>query len=87
MMHEQAIVEALLALAIEHAEKVKASKILRIYLVVGELSEVVEEYANFYFNFLSRDTFAAEASLFSCVFRANYAAATVTQFFAGAYPG
>lgn len=63
-MHEQSIVESLLALAIENAEKAKASKILRIYLVVGELSGVVEEAVDFYFSILSRDTIAAQASLF-----------------------
>lgn len=63
-MHEQSIVESLLAIVIESAEKAKANKILRIYLVVGELSGVVEESVNFYFNFLTRDTIAAEASIF-----------------------
>jgi len=63
-MHEQSIVESLLALALEHAEKAKANKILRIYLVVGELSGVLAEAVEFYFSFLSRDTIAAQASLF-----------------------
>ena len=63
-MHEQSIVESLLALAIENAEKAKASQIRRIYLVVGDLSGVVEESVNFYFSFLSKDTIAAGASLF-----------------------
>jgi hydrogenase nickel incorporation protein HypA/HybF len=63
-MHEQSIVEALLALAIGKAEEARASRILRIYLVVGELSGVVEESVNFYFSFLSKDTIAAQASLF-----------------------
>ncbi len=63
-MHEQSIVESLLALAIENAEQAKASKIRRIYLVVGELSGVVEESVIFYFNLLSRNTVAAGASLF-----------------------
>ena len=63
-MHEQSIVESLLALALENAEKAKASKILRIYLVVGELSGVVDTAVEFYFSFLSRDTIAAQASLF-----------------------
>jgi Zn finger protein HypA/HybF involved in hydrogenase expression len=31
-MHEQSIVESLLALAIENAEKAKASRILRIFV-------------------------------------------------------
>jgi hydrogenase nickel incorporation protein HypA/HybF len=63
-VHEQSIVESLLALAIASAEKAKASKILRVYVVVGELSGVVEESVNFYFNILSKDTIAAQASLF-----------------------
>ncbi len=63
-MHEQSIVESLLALALEKAEKAKASRILRIYLVVGEFSGVLEEAVDFYFSFLSRDTIAAGASLF-----------------------
>jgi hydrogenase nickel incorporation protein HypA/HybF len=63
-MHEQSIVESILALALENAEKEKASKILRIYLVVGELSGVVEDSVEFYFSFLSKGTIAAEASLF-----------------------
>ena len=63
-MHEQSIVESLLALALENAEKAKASKILRIYLVVGEFSGVLEEAVDFYFGLLSRDTIAVGASLF-----------------------
>ena len=62
-MHEQSIVESLLALALDSAEKAEAKRILRIHLVVGELSGVVEDAANFYFSFLSKDTIAAQASL------------------------
>ena len=63
-MHEQSIVESLLALAIKNAEKEKARKILRIYLVVGELSGVVDESVDFYFSLLSKGTIAAQANLF-----------------------
>ena len=63
-MHEESIVESLLALALEEAEKAKASKILGIYLVVGELSGVLEEAVELYFSFLSRNTIASEAKLF-----------------------
>ena len=62
-MHEQSIVESLLTLALENAEKAKASRILRIYLVVGELSGVLEEAVDFYFGFLSRDTIAENAGI------------------------
>ena len=63
-MHEQSIVEALLALALENAEKAEANRIVRIYLVVGELSGVLQEAVEFYFSFLSKGTIAEEASLF-----------------------
>jgi hydrogenase nickel incorporation protein HypA/HybF len=63
-MHEQSIVESILAVALENAEKAKANKILRIYIVVGDLTGVVDESVNFYFSFLSRNTIAAQASLF-----------------------
>jgi hydrogenase nickel incorporation protein HypA/HybF len=42
-MHEQSIVESLLALALENAAKNKASRIAKINVVIGELSGVVEE--------------------------------------------
>lgn len=63
-MHEQSIVESLLALALENAEKANAHRIVRVYLVVGELSGVVDDAVDFYFGFLSRGTIAAGASLF-----------------------
>jgi hydrogenase nickel incorporation protein HypA/HybF len=62
-MHEQAIVESLFTMALEHAEKAKASKVVRIDLVVGELTGVLEEPANFYFNILKKDTIASQANL------------------------
>jgi len=62
-MHEQSIVESILSLALENAGKAQANRILKINLVVGELSGVVDEAAEFYFNFLSRNTIAAEAQL------------------------
>jgi len=62
-MHEQSIVESLLALALENAERANAIRILKINLVVGEYSGVVEEAVDFYFSFLSRNTIAAEASI------------------------
>jgi hydrogenase nickel incorporation protein HypA/HybF len=62
-MHEQSIVESLLALALKKAEEAKASKIVRICLVVGEMSGVVEESVNFYFRFLRQNTIAADATI------------------------
>jgi hydrogenase nickel incorporation protein HypA/HybF len=62
-MHEQSIVESLVAIALENAQKANASRILKIYLVVGELSGVLDDAVNLYFGFLTKDTIAAGASI------------------------
>ena len=62
-MHELSVVESLLAVALEHGEKAQATKILKIYVVVGNLSGVVDDSVNLYFSFLSEKTIAAGASI------------------------
>jgi hydrogenase nickel incorporation protein HypA/HybF len=62
-MHEYSITQSILSLALEKADEAKASKITQINLVIGELSGIVEECVQFYFDFLSKDTIAAEAGL------------------------
>jgi hydrogenase nickel incorporation protein HypA/HybF len=62
-MHEQSIVESLLTLALQKAETANAHKIVRINLVVGDYTGVVEEAVNYYFGFISKDTIAAGARI------------------------
>jgi len=62
-MHEQSIVESILALALENAEKANARKIISINLVVGNYTGVLEDAVDFYFGFLSKDTIAAGAKI------------------------
>ena len=62
-MHEQSIVESILGLALENAKKANARKIIRINLIVGDYTGVVEDAVNFYFGFLSKNTIAAGARL------------------------
>ena len=57
------VVESLLSVALENAKKAEALRILKIYVVVGDLAGVVDEYVNLYFTFLSEKTIAAGASL------------------------
>jgi hydrogenase nickel incorporation protein HypA/HybF len=66
-MHEQSIVEALLDVVMEKAKEANANKILRIYVVAGELSGVLQDAVDFYFGFLSRGTIADGASIFFSV--------------------
>ena len=62
-MHEYSITESLLSLALEQANKANASKITRINLLLGEMSGVVSECVQFYFDFLSKNTIAKGAEL------------------------
>ncbi|MBN1693017.1 MAG: hydrogenase maturation nickel metallochaperone HypA [Dehalococcoidales bacterium] len=62
-MHEAGITESMLSLALEKAGEAQAKKITRINLVIGELSGVVGDCVQFYFDVLSKDTIAEGAAL------------------------
>ncbi len=63
-MHELSIVEALMATVMEKAEEAQAKKVLRIYVVIGELSGVIDDAVEFYVGFLGKDTIAKDAEVF-----------------------
>ena len=62
-MHEFGITQSILSIGLEKANEAEASRITKINLIIGELSGVVDECVQFHFDFLSKDTIAAEASL------------------------
>jgi len=62
-MHELSITQSILSLTLEQAKKVNANKITKINLTIGELTGIVEECVRFYFELLSKDTIAAQATL------------------------
>lgn len=62
-MHELTITQNILEIAVKKANEAKASKVTRISLTLGELSGIVDECVQFYFDFLNKDTIAAGASL------------------------
>jgi len=62
-MHELGITENIVNIVLDKAREAQASKITEINLVVGELSGFAPDCIQFYFDFLSKDTIAEEATL------------------------
>jgi len=62
-MHELAITEEILRITVEHAEKAQAQRVTDIHLVIGDLSSVIDDSVQFYFDFSSPGTVAEGAEL------------------------
>ncbi len=62
-MHEMAITEGMLSVVLEYAEKAGAQRVTGINLCVGEMSGLVDDSIQFYFDFLSQGTLAEKARL------------------------
>jgi hydrogenase nickel incorporation protein HypA/HybF len=62
-MHELAITHAMIGLVKEHAEKVNATRVGRINLVVGEMTGFVSQCVQFYFDQMSVGTMMEGAEL------------------------
>lgn len=62
-MHESIITENLLNTVLDEAKAAKAKKVTGVHVVVGELSGVVSDCVQFYFDILKKDTAAAEAAI------------------------
>ena len=62
-MHELSIMTGVLEIALEYAQKNSARKINKIFLQIGAMSDVLPEWAQSYFDMLSKDTIAEQASL------------------------
>ena len=62
-VHELSITQGILDVTLDAARKAGAQHIVAIDLVIGELSGMVDDSIQFYFDFLSRDTLAEKAML------------------------
>ncbi len=63
VVHELAITQNILDVVLSEAKAAQADKITRINLVIGELSGVVSESVQFYFDFLKKGNPAEEANI------------------------
>ncbi len=62
-MHELPITENILKVVLRHAEADGAKKVVRVHLRIGELSDIIDEWLQRYFDYLSKGTLAEGAAL------------------------
>jgi hydrogenase nickel incorporation protein HypA/HybF len=62
-MHELSVTDSLLKLAIQHATAAKAARVTELHLVVGQLSSIVDDSVQFYWDMISQGTICEGARL------------------------
>jgi hydrogenase nickel incorporation protein HypA/HybF len=62
-MHELSVTENILNIACEHAVKANAKNVTDIYLVIGQLSSIIDESVQFYWDIISKGSVCENAIL------------------------
>jgi len=62
-MHELGIAQHLLDLTLRHAQEAGAVRVVRLNLVIGEFSSVVDDSLQFYWEMIAKGTIAEQAEL------------------------
>ncbi len=62
-MHELSITQSILEIAVRHGQQANASRITHLHLVIGQLSSVVDESVQFYWDMIAEGTLARGAQL------------------------
>ena len=62
-MHELSVTESILEIAQRHASSSNAKKVTKINIVIGQLSSIVNDSVQFYWDIISQDTICEKANL------------------------
>jgi hydrogenase nickel incorporation protein HypA/HybF len=62
-MHELAVTQSILRIAIDNAKKVDARQITSINLIIGQMASIVDDSIQFYWDIISEGTIALGAKL------------------------
>lgn len=62
-MHEYAVTQNILNIAVEEVQKAGAARVVQVNLVIGDLSTIIDESVQLYFDLLSQETPAQGAKL------------------------
>jgi hydrogenase nickel incorporation protein HypA/HybF len=62
-MHELSVTQSLLEIAVRHAQSAGAQRVTDLYLVIGQLSSIIDDSVSFYWDMVSQGTPAEGARL------------------------
>ena len=62
-MHELAVTESILNIAVQHASRAGAVRVSGLNLVIGQLASIVDDSVQFYWDMISEGTICAGAQL------------------------
>ena len=62
-MHELAVTESLLNTACDYAKKNNAQKVVSLNLIIGELSNIISDSVQFYWDIISKNTICEQSVL------------------------
>lgn len=62
-MHELAVTESILDIAVKYAQQAEACKVTNLYIVIGRLSSIVDDSVQFYWDMISEKTLCEGSKL------------------------
>lgn len=62
-MHELAVTESILDIAVKYAQQAEAQRVTDLYLVIGRLSSIVDDSVQFYWDMISENSLCAGSKL------------------------